>query len=226
MNRKKITIFSIVLNLTLVSFVGCLSIDKEKTLEGFSGLELDLSSNEYARAEEELRSVTEQLEIENIKTQIESINKKDLTDALSKLKLGILYHEASLLSANNPEYSKISFSILSNSDLRNSIGKEYLPFLFSYLASARSLQGRDTSSLNYLKDAFWILDQLVLKSKDKTGIALFLRGSISENLPWIFGKSSVAKSDFQEIIQSQKKDSFINYINFGWRINNRWNFKL
>jgi hypothetical protein len=64
-------------------------------------------------------------------------------------------------------------------------------------------------------EAFELFENAVQDYADVSYLPEFLRGSVSENLPWIFlRKRRFAKQDFQSIIDKQAKNN--NYAN--WKI--------
>jgi hypothetical protein len=87
------------------------------------------------------------------------------------------------------------------------VPQELLPFVASYRASALSLMSGETKKLSLLGDAFDLFEDAVKKYAEVCYAPEFLRGSVAENLPWIFfRKKSFAKRDFQSIIDKQQKD--------------------
>ena len=94
--------------------------------------------------------------------------------------------------------------MLSELNLDAKTTKELLPFISSYRASARSLMAGETKKLSLVGDAFKLFEESVEKYGDVSSSPEFLRGSVAENLPWIFfRKKQFAKIDMQSIIDRQ-----------------------
>ena len=132
---------------------------------------------------------------------------------INQIRLGIIYHEVALnfgfFDKVYQGYSKKSFDMLDaafpklNNDL--SIFK---PFVISYKASALSLLSGETRKLGYLTDAFKLFNEAVKNYSSASYAPEFMRGSVSENLPWfMFKKRSYAKNDFYAIIKKYETDN-------------------
>ena len=100
---------------------------------------------------------------------------------------------------------KKSFDLLSQLFNSPDTAKALLPFVASYRASALSLVGAETKKLSLIGDAFTLFDEAVTNYSEVSPLPEFLRGSVSENLPWFFfTKKKFAKKDFESIISKQK----------------------
>ncbi len=139
---------------------------------------------------------------------------------LNKVRLGIIYHETALnlsfLSKTMFKgYAQKSYNILSELHNSTNTTKALLPFIASYRASAIALVGAETKKTKYLNQSFALFKEAVNTYKDVSYLPYFLRGSVAENLPWLFyTKRKWAKYDFQSIIDKQANDS--NYAD--WKI--------
>jgi tetratricopeptide (TPR) repeat protein len=139
---------------------------------------------------------------------------------LNKTRLGIIYHETALnlsffSKTEYKGYAKKSFDILSELFNSSTTVRELMPFIASYRASALSLVGAETKKLKLLGEAFTLFNDAVEKYSDVSYLPEFLRGSVSENLPWFFcTKRKMAKHDFQSIIDKQNANA--EYAN--WKI--------
>lgn len=131
---------------------------------------------------------------------------------INRLRLGIIYHETALnlsfLSRTEYKgYAQKSFDHLTGLLDSEYTTRELLPFIVSYRASALSLVGAETKKLKLIGKAFYLFGDAVEKYKNISYLPEFLRGSVAENLPWIFfSKKKFAKKDFQSIIDKYRKD--------------------
>ena len=128
---------------------------------------------------------------------------------INQLRLGIIYHEVALnlafLSKTEYKgYAKKSFDTLSEVFNPAQVPIELMPFIASYRASALSLMSAETGKLKLLGEAFSLFSEATAQYAHASYLPQFLRGSVSENLPWFFfAKRKWAKKDFQSIIEKQ-----------------------
>ena len=172
--------------------------------------------------EHQLDDVMEIIDTVELKVKLNKVEQQFLQEPneVNKIRLGIIYHETALnlsffSKTEYKGYAKKSFDYLS--DVFNSprTTKELMPFIASYRASALSLVGAETKNLKLLGQAFTLFDDAVKKYADISYLPEFLRGSVAENLPWLFlSKRKFAKQDFQSIINKQEKNT--DYAN--WKI--------
>lgn len=139
-------------------------------------------------------------------------------DDLNTLRLGIIYHETALnlsffSKTEFKGYAQKSYDLLNGLYNSTHTAKEFLPYVASYRASALSLVGAETKKLKLLGEAFKLFDDAVQQYADVSYLPEFLRGSVSENLPWyFFSKRKFAKADFQSIIDKQSThDGYANW---------------
>ena len=131
---------------------------------------------------------------------------------INKARKGIIYHETALnlgfLSKTEYKgYAKKSYDILTEMTENKQITRELMPFVSSYRASAIALVGAETKKLGLLGDAFKLFEEAVKNYAEVSYLPEFLRGSVAENLPWIFYKKRrFAKLDMQSIIDKQAKN--------------------
>jgi len=112
-------------------------------------------------------------------------------------------------------YAKKSFDQLSELFSSSTTAKDLMPFVASYRASAISLVGAETKKLGLVGNAFTLFAEAAAKYSDVSYLPRFLRGSVAENLPWIFYKKRrFAKLDMQSIIDNQNGNA--EYAN--WKI--------
>lgn len=137
---------------------------------------------------------------------------------MNKTRLGIIYHETALnlsflAKTEYKGYAKRSFDVLTELITAEATSKELMPFIASYRASALSLVSAETRKLNLLGDAFQLFHEAVEKYSLVSCLPEFLRGSVAENLPWIFfGKKKFAKRDFESIIDKYaKSEAYANW---------------
>jgi len=137
---------------------------------------------------------------------------------INKVRLGIIYHEIALnfgfmTKSNYKGFSQKSYDVLSELHLDIKTTKELLPFITSYRASALSLLGGETMKLSLIGDAFKLFKESIEEYGDVSYSPEFLRGSVSENLPWFFfSKRKFAKIDMQSILDKQTaNNAFANW---------------
>lgn len=165
--------------------------------------------------EHQLDDVMELIDTAYVKTKLNIIesNYKQTPSELNKVRLGIIYHETALnlsflTKTEYKGYAKKSFDILSELYISPRTSNELLPFIASYRASSLSLVGAETKKLKLLGQAFILFDEAVKNYATVSYLPEFLRGSVSENLPWFFfTKRKFAKQDFQSIIDKQEKNN-------------------
>lgn len=173
-----------------------------------------LDFSKVKEIEHQLDDVMELLDTNTIKIKIKETEKRveHNPSELNKVRLGIIYHETALnlsftSKAKYKGYAKRSFDMLSELFNSPSIKQEMLPFIASYRASALSLVGAETKKLKLVGEAFMLLEDAVDKYSDISYLPEFLRGSIAENLPWIFfKKKKFAKIDMESIIDKQARN--------------------
>ncbi len=172
--------------------------------------------------EHQLDDVMELIDTAELKVKLRDVELQFQREPneLTRARLGIIYHETALnlsfLSKTEYKgYAKKSFDQLSELFNSPSTTEELMPFIASYRASALSLTGAETKKLKLLGEAFVLFDDAVNKYANISYLPEFLRGSVAENLPWIFfTKRKFAKLDFQSIIKKQNEN--VEYAN--WKI--------
>jgi tetratricopeptide (TPR) repeat protein len=187
-----------------------------------SGTAQNLDFSKVKAWEHQLDDVMELIDITDLKIKLEEVeeNYSQNPNETNKVRLGIIYHETALnlsfLSKTEYKgYAKKSFDTLTALFNSPETTKELMPFIASYRASALSLMGAETKNLGLLFKAFPLFNDAVKKYSELSCYPEFLRGSVSENLPWIFfWLTKYAKTDFQSIIDKQSKNN--NYAN--WKI--------
>jgi tetratricopeptide (TPR) repeat protein len=172
--------------------------------------------------EHQLEDVMELSDTSVVKNKLEEVEQqfKNAPNQVNKTRLGIIYHETALnlsFLAKSPYkgYAQKSFDLLSELFNSAQTEKELLPFIASYRASALSLVAAETKKLNLIGRAFGLFEEAVKNYAAVSYLPEFLRGSVAENLPWVFfEKRKYAKTDFQSIINKQERNA--NYAN--WKI--------
>ncbi len=150
-----------------------------------------------------LKSKLKEVELEHSKNGSE----------VNRVRLGIIYHETALNltfleKSNYKGYAKKSFDMLTQLLEDTKTTKELLPFVSSYRASSLSLLGGETMKLKLVGEAFKLFQTAVDNYAAVSYLPEFLRGSVAENLPWIFFfKKKFAKLDMQSIIDKQEKNN-------------------
>lgn len=131
---------------------------------------------------------------------------------INQIRLGIIYHEVALnfgfFNKVYKGYPQKSVDMLNAAlQLLNNDLVVFKPFVLSYKASALSLLSGETRKLSYLSEAFHIFNEAVVNYASVSYAPEFMRGSVSENLPWfMFKKRSYAKKDFGNIIKKYEAD--------------------
>lgn len=166
-------------------------------------------------AHEKLKDVMEIIDKTFLKSHLVEVEKAYQQDssAINQIRLGIVYHEVALnfgfFDKVYKGYPQKSFDMLDavfpklNNDLA-----VFKPFVLSYKASALSMLSGETRKLSYLSEAFKLFDEAVTNYASVAYAPEFMRGSVSENLPWfMFRKRSYAKKDFDNIIKKYEADN-------------------
>ena len=191
----------------------------------FNGLKAQTQQLDFLKikaTEHQLDDVMELIDTAVVKVKLQLVENEysQNPSELNKVRLGIIYHETALnlgflAKSNFKGYSKKSYDILTELYLDSKITKEFLPFISSYRASSLSLLGGETMKLGLVGDAFKLFKESIEKYGNVSYSPEFLRGSVSENLPWFFfSKKKFAKIDMQSIIDKQTQNS--EYAN--WKI--------
>ena len=175
--------------------------------------QLDISK--VKTAEHQLDDVMELIDTTFVKTKLIEVEAdyKLKPSELNKIRLGIIYHETALnlgflAKTKFKGYSKKSYDVLTELQLDSNTKAEFLPFISSYRASALSLLGGETMKLGLVGDAFKLFEESIEKYGNVSFSPEFLRGSVSENLPWFFfSKKKFAKIDMQSIIGKYNKNN-------------------
>jgi len=182
--------------------------------------QVDLSKlKTYEHQLDDVMEITDTTELKIKLNEVEENYRKNPSE-INKARLGIIYHETALhlsffSKTEFKGYGKKSFDTLSEQFNSSKTSQELLVFIAPYRASALSLVAAETKKLKLLHRAFTLFNDAVRKYAAVSYLPEFLRGSVAENLPWIFfSKRKFATQDFQSIINKQAKSS--DYAN--WKI--------
>lgn len=164
--------------------------------------------------EAQLANVMELTNTAMVKTMLAQVENDFARDPseLNKVRLGIMYHEVALnlsfLSKTEYKgYAQRSYDLLTALEA-SPMPPEWMPFISSYRASALSLVGAETRKLSLVGKAFTLFEDAVDRYAYVSYLPEFLRGSVAENLPWIFwSKKKFARIDFTSIIAKQERDA-------------------
>jgi hypothetical protein len=167
------------------------------------------------QAQEKLEDVMEIIDTTFLKSHLMEVEKAYQKDnsTINQIRLGIIYHEFALSFGFFDQfykgYPQKSLDMLNmalpklNEDLA-----VYKPFVLSYKASALALLSGETRKLSYLSESFKLFNEAVTDYASVSYAPEFMRGSVSENLPWfMFKKRSYAKIDFDNIIKKYEADN-------------------
>lgn len=165
-------------------------------------------------AEERLSDVMEMTDTEAVKLKLKQVEEAFAADPseLNKIRLGIIHHEVALnlsflAKSEYTRFAKRSYDRLTALE-GPLLALEYLPFVASYRASALSLVGGETRKLSLVGGAFRLFNAAAERYADVSYLPEFLRGSVAENLPWIFWrKKKFAAKDFGSIIRKYEADN-------------------
>jgi hypothetical protein len=171
--------------------------------------ELDFAKvQQWQHQLEDVMEIIDTTELKAKLSAVENEHRENPTE-LSKLRLGIIFHETALnLSFLKKTafkgYAQKSYDLLSELFNASSTSKAALPYVAAYRASALALVAAETRKLKLLSDSFVLFEDAVEKYAQVSYLPEFLRGSVAENLPWFFfSKRKFAKQDFQSIISKQ-----------------------
>ncbi|HCQ12247.1 hypothetical protein, partial [Flavobacterium sp.] len=166
-----------------------------------------LKNMTHKEAQQKLEDVMEIIDTTFLKSHLIEVEKAYKLDnsTINQIRLGIIYHEVALsfgfFNKVYKGYPQKSLDMLNgvipklNDDLAI-----FKPFVLSYKASSLSLLAGETRKLSYLREAFKLFDEAVTNYASESYAPEFMRGSVSENLPWfMFKKRSYAKIDFDNI---------------------------
>jgi hypothetical protein len=180
--------------------------------------------------EHQLHDVMEITDTTYLKNKLQEVEKEFSLNPgeNNKTRLGIIYHETALnlsffSKSTYRGYAKKSLDLLSDLALDPITTPELMPFISSYRASALSLVSSETKKLILLGKAFTLFNDAVNKYSEVCYAPEFMRGSVSENMPWLFfSKRKFAKKDFQSIIDKQAKykdfatDKIMSFTYWAW----------
>lgn len=180
--------------------------------------------------EHQLGDVMEIIDTTFLKTQLKAVELayEQNPSEINKVRKGIIYHETALnlgffSKTEYKGYAQKSYDILTEMAQNNQTSPEVMPFIISYQASAISLMGAETKKLGLLSDAFKLFEEAVNNYALVSYLPEFLRGSVAENLPWIFYKKRrFAKLDMRSIIDKQAKnkdyatDKIMSFVYWAW----------
>ncbi len=166
-------------------------------------------------AQAKLEDVIEIIDTTYLKLHLIEVEKEYQQDSsiVNQIRLGIIYHEVALnfgfFNKVYKGYSQKALNML-NAVLAklNNDADGFKPIVLSYKASSLSLLSGETRKLSYLRQAFTIFNEAVTNYAFVSYAPEFMRGNVSENLPWfMFKKKAYAKKDFESIIKKYEADS-------------------
>jgi hypothetical protein len=169
----------------------------------------------FKEAQEKLEDVMEIIDTTFLKSHLIDVEEAYQQDksTINQIRLGIIYHEVAL---NFGFFNKVYKGYPQKSvDMLNAAWPQlndnlavFKPFVLSYKASALSLLSGETRKLSYLSEAFKLFNEAVTNYGSVSYAPEFMRGSVSENLPWFMNKKrSYAKKDFDAIIKKYESNN-------------------
>jgi hypothetical protein len=163
------------------------------TFNSATGQDQQLEFKKVKVFEHELEDVMELIDTTILKVKLKEVeaNYEKTPNEINLARLGIIYHETALnLSFFSKTafkgYAKKSYDTLSQLFNSANTSKELMPFIAAYRASALSLVGAETKKLKFLRQAFTLFHDAANKYASVSYLPEFLRGSVAENLPWLF----------------------------------------
>lgn len=174
-----------------------------------------ISRSSVAEAAQQLDDVMEITDTVNLRNRIAAAQQLAAasSDMVTRLRLGILYHEAALnftllAKTGDKGLAAKSYSLLDSLAQKADPANAFLPIIVSYRASALALIAGETGSLKQLGMAFDLFEIAVKQYAPVSALPEFLRGSVAENLPkWMFRKHRFARIDMNQLIQKYEADS-------------------
>jgi hypothetical protein len=166
-------------------------------------------------AHAKLEDVMEIIDTTFLKSHLIKVEKAYQQDksTINQIRLGIIYHEVALnfgfFNKGYKGYPQKSVDMLNAAwpQLNDNLAV-FKTFVLSYKASALSLLSGETRKLSYLSEAFKLFNEAVTNYASVSYAPEFMRGSVSENLPWFMSKKrSYAKKDFDNIIKKYEADN-------------------
>ena len=193
---------------------GALYPHKARAMETLNKTMPSIGTEHLHVAETRLFDVMELTDMEVVKLKLAEVESEHAADPseLNSIRLGIIHHEVALnlsflVKSEYKGYALRSYDRLTALEVAMP-ATEYLPFVASYRASALSLVGAETRKLSLVGDAFQLFQAAVERYGDIIYLPEFLRGSVAENLPWIFWrKKKFAAKDFSSIIRKYEDRS-------------------
>jgi tetratricopeptide (TPR) repeat protein len=161
--------------------------------------------------EAEIEAVMERIDVEGLAAELPERERAAENDKsiVCQARLGIFYHEVALnlgmgKSKKYKGYAKKSYDALSEALSGPDMTPELASFCLAYRASALALWAGEKGDLGKLDAAFSLFaDAVALYGLDNYA-PRFLRGSVAESLPPIFGKANLAREDFETLIKQEE----------------------
>jgi len=175
-----------------------------------------LDLKKLASYETTLDDVMEIIDKELVKEKLKEVEKdyQESSNELNTIRLGLIYHDVALnltffdKTKKYSGYAQKSYDLLTKLSEKKSTTPELMVFIESYRASSLSLVAGETKKLSLLRKAFEIFANTIEKYASVSPRPEFMRGSVSENLPFfMWRKRKFAKIDFESIIKKQESNS-------------------
>jgi hypothetical protein len=173
----------------------------------------NLTRNSVALAGTQLEDVMEIIDTTGLRDRVSAAEKfaSESATLVSRIRLGILYHEAALnfsfISTKKEKGWAAKSYLLLDSIYKADTSSAFRPYTAAYRASAYALLAGESGSLKQLTEAFSLFEIAVKQYADVCALPEFLRGSVAENLPgWMYRKHRFAKIDFESIISKYEAD--------------------
>lgn len=145
--------------------------------------------------------------------EVEDVFNKN-SNELNTVRLGLIYHDIALnltffdKTKEYAGYAQKSYDVLTKLSGNKNTTPELMVFIESYRASSLSLIAGETKKLSLLGKAFEIFANTIEKYASVSPRPEFMRGSVSENLPFfMWKKRKFARVDFESIIKKQKQNT-------------------
>lgn len=176
----------------------------------------ELTIEEVNYYEHQLDDVMEIIDLERLKQKLKEVEfefAQDSVNFINHVRLGIVYHEVALnlsfFSDQGGEgYANKSYTLFAELRKKSDLDEALKPFVISYQASALALVSAKSKSLKVLTQAYDLFEYSIKNYAEVSYLPYFLRGSVTENLPWYFlRKKKVSKNDFDLIISQYQVDN-------------------
>jgi tetratricopeptide (TPR) repeat protein len=182
----------------------------------------------YENIGQQLYEVIELTDLEIALDKIADIEEKVKKDPshFNRLKLGILYYEAAMLSPRtNKETLKLiekSYMLLSVLKIDGNTDLALMPYVTSYHASSLAILGYYQESSKLVNQAFYYFEEAITLYGENSCTPHYMRAKIAKYLPIYYSKRNVVKKDLEIIIDrfglnhAYATNKAMSYVYYSW----------